>query len=128
MQHALLYLLGVEFYYTHVSILNIYCTLSIGLMPALVLHTFTTTTFQMCNMLAMDTNDDMVSESVTAIVVAEAVDGSNNDGTSVTTQHSNKTIQKKTRFTWSHHGMYPKFLETYIVHEKTTKMQFLSVI
>ena len=50
----------------------------------------------MCNMLAMDTNDDMVSESVTAIVVAETVDGSNNDGTSVTTQQSNKTIQKKT--------------------------------
>ena len=50
----------------------------------------------MSNMLAMDTDDDTVSEPVAAIVVAEAVDGSNNIGTLATTQQSNKTMRKKT--------------------------------
>ena len=50
----------------------------------------------MSNMLAMDADNDTVSEPVTTIVVAEAVNGSNNIGASVTTQQSNKTIQKKT--------------------------------
>ena len=90
----LLYLL--EFYYTCVSILDAYHTLSVGLIPALVSHTFTTRTFQMSNMLAMDANDDMVSEPVAAIFVAEAVDGSSNVGALVTTQQSNKTMWKKT--------------------------------
>ena len=50
----------------------------------------------MSNMSAMDADDDMVSEPVAAIVVAEPVDGSNNIGTSVTTQQSNTTMWKKT--------------------------------
>ena len=90
----LLYLL--EFYYTHVSILDVYHTLSIGWISALVSHTFTMRTFQMSNMSAMDADDDMVSEPAAAIVVAEPVDGSNNIGTSVTTQQSNTTMWKKT--------------------------------
>ena len=43
----------------------------------------------MPNMSAMDTDNDMVFEPVVAIVVAEAVDGSNNVGASATTQQSN---------------------------------------
>ena len=50
----------------------------------------------MSNMSAMDADDDMVSEPVTIVVVAEAVDGSINIGTSATTQQSNKTMWKKT--------------------------------
>ena len=87
----MLYLLGVEFYYTHVSILDVYHTLSIGLIPALVSHIFTMRTFQMSNMLAMDTDNDTVA----TIVVAEAVDGSNNIGALVTTQQSNKQCGKR---------------------------------
>ena len=90
----LIYLL--EFYYTHVSILDVYHTLSIGLIPGLVSHTFTLRTFPMSNMSAMDADNDMVSEPVATIVVAEAVDGSNNIGTLANTQQSNKTMWKKT--------------------------------
>ena len=79
----------------------------------------------MSNMSAMDADNDMVSEPVTMIVVSEAVDGSNNVGTLVTTQQSNKTMRKKTQFTWSHHGMNPKFVETYIIHEKNYKDEIL---
>ena len=50
----------------------------------------------MSNMSAMDANNDTVSEPVTMIVVAEAVNGSNNISASVTTQQSKKTMQKKT--------------------------------
>ena len=50
----------------------------------------------MSNMSAMDADDDMVSEPVSMIVAAEAVDGSNNIGTLATTQQSNKTMQKMT--------------------------------
>ena len=52
----------------------------------------------MSNMSAMDADNDMVSEPVTVVVVAEAevVDGSINVGTSATTQQSNITMQKKT--------------------------------
>ena len=53
-------------------------------------------TFPMSNMLAMDADDDTVSEPVAIVVVAEAVDGSNNIGASSTTQQSNKTMWKKT--------------------------------
>ena len=86
----------LEFYYTHVSILDVYHTLSVGLIPALVSHTFTMRTFQMSNMSAMDADDDMVSEPIPMIVVAEAVDGSNNIDASATTQQSNRTMWKKT--------------------------------
>ena len=82
----------------------------------------------MSNMWAMDGDDDMVSEPVAVVVVAEAVDGSNNVGALLTTQQSNTTMWKKTRFSWSHHGMNPKFVDTYVVHEKTTKMRFSSDI
>ena len=34
-------------------------------------------------------------------------------------------MQKKIQFTGSHHGMNPKFVETYIVHEKNYKDEFL---
>ena len=50
----------------------------------------------MSNMSAMDADDDMVLECVTIVVVVEAVDGSNNIGTSSTTQQSNKPMRKKT--------------------------------
>ena len=43
----------------------------------------------MSNMSAMDADDDMVSEPVAVGVVVEAVDGSNNVGTLLTTQQSN---------------------------------------
>ena len=79
----------------------------------------------MSNMSAMGTDNDMVSEPVAMIVVAEAVDGSNNIGTLATTQQSNKTMWKQTQFTWSHHGMNPKFVETYIIHEKNYKDEIL---
>ena len=65
----------------------------------------------MSNMLAMDTDNDTVA----TIVVAEAVDGSNNIFALVTTQQSNKTMWKKTQFTWSHHGMNPKFWSIVLV-------------
>ena len=69
---CIVYLL--ELYYTSVSILHIYHTLYIGLIPALVSRTFTTRTFLMSIMLAMDRDDDTVSEPVIELVVAEAVD------------------------------------------------------
>ena len=72
----------------------------------------------MSNMSAMDGDNDMVLETVTIVVVVEAVNESNNVGTSSTMQQSNTTMQKKTQFSWSHHGMNPKFVDTYIVHEK----------
>ena len=50
----------------------------------------------MSNMSAMDADDDMVSEPIPMIVVAEAVDGSNNIDASATTQQSNRTMWKKT--------------------------------
>ena len=50
----------------------------------------------MSNMSAMDGDDDMVSEPVAVVVVAEAVDGSNNVGALLTTQQSNTTMWKKT--------------------------------
>ena len=79
----------------------------------------------MSNRSAMDADNDMVSEPVAIVVVAEAVDGSNNVGALATTQQSNKTMQKKTQFTWFHHGMNPKFVETYIIHEKNYKDEIL---
>ena len=50
----------------------------------------------MSNMSAMDRDDEMVSEPVAEVVVAEAVDGSNNIGALSTTQQSNTTMRKKT--------------------------------
>ena len=50
----------------------------------------------MSKMSAMDADDDTVSEPVAVVVVAEAVDGSNNVGTLGTTRQSNKTMWKKT--------------------------------
>ena len=47
-------------------------------------------------MSAMDGDDDTVSEPVAIVVVAEAVNESNNVGTSSTMQQSNTTMQKKT--------------------------------
>ena len=49
----------------------------------------------MSNMSAMDGDNDMVSEPVTIVVVAEAVNESNNVSTSLTTQQSNTTMWKK---------------------------------
>ena len=79
----------------------------------------------MSNMLAMDADDDMVSEPVTIVVVAEAVNGSNNIGASSTTQQSNTTMRKKTQFSWSHHGMNTKFVDIYVIHEKNYKDEIL---
>ena len=76
-------------------------------------------------MSAMDGDDDMGLEPVTIVVVVEAVDGSNNVGASSTTQQSNTTMRKKTQFSWSHHGMNPKFVDTYVIHEKNYKDEIL---
>ena len=67
-------------------------------------------------MSAEEEGDDTVLEPVTAVVVAEAANDSNNVGVSSTTQQSNTRMKKKTRFSWSHYRMNPKFVETYIVH------------
>ena len=72
-------------------------------------------------MSAIEEDNDRVLEPVTAVVVAEAVNESNNVGISSTAQQSNTTMQKKTRFSWSHYGMIPKFADTYIVHEANHK-------
>ena len=74
----------------------------------------------MSNMSAIE-RDDTVSEPVAVVVVVEAVDGSNNVGALLTTQQSNTRLWKKTQFSWSHHGMNPKFVDTYIIHEKNYK-------
>ena len=79
----------------------------------------------MSNMLAMEEDDDTVSEPVAAVVVVEAVNESINIGVSSTMQQSNTTMQKKTRFSWSHHGMNPKFVDTYIIHEENYKDEIL---
>ena len=46
----------------------------------------------MSNMSVMDRDNDMVLEPVAIVVVAEAVNESNNVGTSSTTQQSNTTM------------------------------------
>ena len=79
----------------------------------------------MSNMLAIEEDNDTVSEPVATVVVAEAVNESNNIGVSSTTQQSNTTMQEKTRFSWSHYGMNPKFVDTYIVHEGNHKDEIL---
>ena len=79
----------------------------------------------MSNMSAMDGDDDTVLEPVTTVVVAEAVNESNNIGASSTMQQYNTTMQKKTRFSWSHHGMNPKFVDTYIIPEGNYKDEIL---
>ena len=79
----------------------------------------------MSNMSAMDGDNDTVLEPVTIVVVVEAVNESNNVSASLTTQQSNTTMQKKTRFSWSHHGMNPKFVDTYVIHEGNYKDEIL---
>ena len=76
-------------------------------------------------MSTMDGDDDTVSDSVAAVVVAEPANESNNVGATSTTQQPNTTIQKKSRFSWSHHGTNPKYVETYIVHEANYKDKIL---
>ena len=72
----------------------------------------------MSNMLEMDGDDDMVLEPVTIVVVAGI-------GALVTTQQSNKTMQKKTQFTWSHHGMNPNLLRHTLFMKKNYKDEIL---
>ena len=69
----------------------------------------------------MDGDDDTVSDSVAAVVIAEPANESDNVGAASTTQQPNTTIQKKSRFSWSHHGTNPKYVDTYIVHEENYK-------
>ena len=71
-------------------------------------------------MSTMDGDDNTVSDSV-AVVVAEPANESDNVGAASTTQQPNTTIQKKSRFSWSHHGTNPKYVDTYIVHEENYK-------
>ena len=52
----------------------------------------------MSNMSVVEEDDDTVLEPVTAVVVAEAVNESNNIGVSSTMQQSNTRMQKKTCF------------------------------
>ena len=79
----------------------------------------------MSNMSAIDGDDDTILEPVTAVVVAEAVNESNNISTSSSMQQSNTTMQKKTRFSLSHHGMNPKFVDAYVIHEGNYKDEIL---
>ena len=79
----------------------------------------------MSNMSALEEDDDTVLEPVATVVVAEAVNESNNVGISSTMQQSNTRMQKKTRFSWSHYGMNPKFVNTYIIHEENHKYEIL---
>ena len=79
----------------------------------------------MPNMSTMDGDDNTVSDSVDIVVVAEPVNESDNVGATSTTQQTNTTIQKKSRFSWSHHGTNSKFVETYIVHEANYKDEIL---
>ena len=76
-------------------------------------------------MSAVEEDNDTVSEPVATVVIVEAVNKSNNVGISSTTQQSNTTMQKKTHFSWSHYGMNPKFVDTYIVHEDNHKDEIL---
>ena len=76
-------------------------------------------------MSTMDADDDTVSDSVAIVVVAEPANESDNVGATSTMQQPNTTIQKKSRFSWSHHGMNPKFVETYIIHEANYKDEIL---
>ena len=73
----------------------------------------------------MDGDDDNVLDSVATVVVAEPANESDNVGATLTAQQPNTTIQKKSRFSWSHHGMNPKYVETYIVHEANYKDKIL---
>ena len=79
----------------------------------------------MSNMSVMDGDNDLVLEPVAIVVVVEAVNESNNIAASLTMQQSNTTMQKKTRFSWSHHGINPKFVDTYVVHEGNHKDEIL---
>ena len=79
----------------------------------------------MPNMPTMDGDDDTVLDPVAIVVVVEPVNKSDNVGATSTTQQPNTTIQKKSRFSWSHHGMNLKFVETYIVHQVNYKDKLL---
>ena len=79
----------------------------------------------MPNMSTMDGDDDTVSDPVAVVVIAEPVNESDNVGATSMTQQPNTTIQKKSRFSWSHLGMNLKFVETYIVHEANYKDEIL---
>ena len=76
-------------------------------------------------MSTMDGDDDTVSDSVAIVVIAEPANESDNVGATSTAQQPNTTIQKKSQFSWSHHGTDPKFVETYIVHEANYKDEIL---
>ena len=79
----------------------------------------------MPNMSMVDGDNDTVSDSAAIVVVAEPVNESDNVGATSTMQPPNTTIQKKSRFSWSHHGMNLKFVETYIVHGANNKDEIL---
>ena len=72
-------------------------------------------------MSTMDGDNDTVLDSVATVVIAEPVNESDNVGAASTMQQPNTTIQKKSRFSWSHHGTNPKYVNTYIVHEENYK-------
>ena len=79
----------------------------------------------MPSMLTMDGDDDTVSDSVAVVVIVEPINESDNVGATLTMQQPNTTIQKKSQFSWSHHGTNPKFVETYIIHEANYKDEIL---
>ena len=76
-------------------------------------------------MSTMDGDGNKVLDSVATVVVAEPANESDNVGATLTAQQPNTTIQKKSRFSWSHHGMNPKYVETYIVNEANYKDKIL---
>ena len=91
----------------------------------MVLHAGTMRSFALPNMSTIDGDDDTVSDSVAIVVIAEPANESNNVGATLMMQQPNTTIQKKSRFSWLHHGMNLKFVETYIVHEANYKDEIL---
>ena len=79
----------------------------------------------MPNMSTMDGDDDTVLDPVAIVVVVEPVNKSDNVGATSTTQQPNTTIQKKSKFSWLHHGTNLKFVETYFIHEANYKDKIL---
>ena len=81
--------------------------------------------FAVPNMSTMDGDDDTVLDPVAIVVVVEPINESGNVGATSMMQQPNTTIQKKSRFSWLHHGTNPKFVETDIVHEANYKDKIL---
>ena len=79
----------------------------------------------MPNISMMDGDDNTVLDPVDVLVVAEPINKSENVGATSMTQQPNTRIQKKSRFSWLHHGTNPQFVEKYVIHETNYKDDLL---